>query len=155
MLAKFLRKVPAERFDMSYWGKVENGDLTGKTLCLKRNACGTSACALGWATQVPSFKKAGLKLVVTDVYPQADEAFENFAEVRFGKEKFSMPAARAFFEIGQLESHYLFDPNTYSDSQDIAPREVIVRIAYLLEHGIIEADLAESVVNELSGWSHP
>lgn len=47
-------KVPKEHFDMSLF---TNG--TAPTL---RKDCGTSACALGWATAIPSFKRAGLAM---------------------------------------------------------------------------------------------
>lgn len=158
-LAKFLEKVPAEQFDMNYWGKVENGDLgKGKRLCLKRNLCGTSACALGWATQIPSFKAAGLKLVITEVVSgvneNEEEIFENFAEVRFGKYQYSMQAAREFFEIGQLESHYLFNPSAYDDENNIEPADVVTRINELVNNGIIDSEMAEHVTNELNSWSN-
>lgn len=158
-LAKFLRTVPSERFDMSCWGRVENGNLgTGTKLCLKKNMCGTSACALGWATQIPSFKAAGLKLVITDVVDGGEDGdgkptFENFAEVRFGKEQFSMGAAREFFGIGQLECHYLFNPSTY-DNDDISTNEVIDRINELVEYGVINSEMVDVVTNEMESWSH-
>ncbi|MGH7749129.1 MAG: hypothetical protein ACREQ5_30855, partial [Candidatus Dormibacteria bacterium] len=55
-LADFLENdVPADRFDFAHWvGKDWAGapDLS----------CGTSACALGWATTIPEFQALGLKL---------------------------------------------------------------------------------------------
>lgn len=57
-LADLLEKLPQERFDMKYW--VGNGWKGKPDL-----SCGTTACALGWATTVPSLRKAGLKLATT------------------------------------------------------------------------------------------
>jgi hypothetical protein len=54
-LARFLEKLPNERFNYAYWvGKDWKGasDLS----------CGTTACALGWAAVMPEFRKLGLEL---------------------------------------------------------------------------------------------
>jgi hypothetical protein len=54
-LADFLQTVKPSRFDMGSWvGEDWKGDLT--------LSCGTSACALGWATTIPSFRRLGLYL---------------------------------------------------------------------------------------------
>lgn len=47
-LAQFLRTVPKENFDMYHFHLV--------------SPCGTSACAAGWACEIPSFKHAGLHM---------------------------------------------------------------------------------------------
>jgi hypothetical protein len=53
-LADFLEtKVPPDSFNMSHWGR---GDDAGKP------QCGTTACALGWASAIPSLRKAGVRL---------------------------------------------------------------------------------------------
>lgn len=55
-LAQFLKTVPAERFNMGVWvGDDWKGD--------PDLSCGTSACALGWATVIPEFRRLGLRLV--------------------------------------------------------------------------------------------
>lgn len=54
-LAGFLEKLPRKRFDYSRWVGFD----------WKRKAdlsCGTPACALGWATTMPRFRKLGLRL---------------------------------------------------------------------------------------------
>lgn len=54
-LATFLEKLPRERFDYTNW--------VGRDWKGKRDlSCGTSACALGWATTMPRFRKLGLRI---------------------------------------------------------------------------------------------
>lgn len=53
-LADFLESgVPPKRFNMDLWG---DGNERGTP------ACGTVACALGWASAVPSLRRAGVEL---------------------------------------------------------------------------------------------
>lgn len=54
-LAAFLDSLPPERFDFGHWvGDKWEGrpDLS----------CGTTACAAGWATTIPEFREAGLRM---------------------------------------------------------------------------------------------
>jgi hypothetical protein len=54
-LAAFLEALPPERFEFERWvGK----DWGGK----EDLSCGTTACALGWATTIPEFRELGLRL---------------------------------------------------------------------------------------------
>jgi hypothetical protein len=46
-LADFLDKLPRRKFDYRLYGE--------------KTKCGTVACALGWATQMPEFRRLGLK----------------------------------------------------------------------------------------------
>lgn len=58
-LADFLFDLPKQRFDFYKWVGPEwkgKPDLS----------CGTTACALGWATTIPSLRKAGLRLKETN-----------------------------------------------------------------------------------------
>lgn len=56
-LATFLEtEVPRKFFDMALFGNVDPGQKFG--------GCGTVGCALGWATAIPSFRKAGLGFAV-------------------------------------------------------------------------------------------
>lgn len=52
-----LREVNPLLFYMGEWGFSEDNG---------RPACGTSACALGWATSIPSFRKQGLRMYTLD-----------------------------------------------------------------------------------------
>lgn len=57
-LADFLETVPKERFRYDVWvGK----DWKGKPDL----SCGTRACAAGWATTMPEFRRLGLRLEYT------------------------------------------------------------------------------------------
>lgn len=57
MLADYIEfAVKPERFAMHVWWDGEGR---------KGNLCGTQACAMGWATTIPAFKKAGLCLRYT------------------------------------------------------------------------------------------
>jgi hypothetical protein len=54
-LADFLYELPRKRFEYSAW---VGDDWKGKSDL----SCGTTACALGWATTMPYFRKLGLRL---------------------------------------------------------------------------------------------
>lgn len=55
-LAALLDVVPADKFYMGSWA------ITSAPIG-KEPTCATKACALGWATTIPEFKKLGLRLV--------------------------------------------------------------------------------------------
>ena len=54
-LADLLDRVPEEKFDMSRWARHLPPDMDPS----KEEECGTSACALGWATTLPFAKALG------------------------------------------------------------------------------------------------
>lgn len=77
-LADLLDTLPPNRFDYNEWvGKNWKGnpDLS----------CGTTACALGWATTIPEFRELGLRLI----------------EVRSYNFKYSFVCMLQFFEAGK------------------------------------------------------
>lgn len=53
-LEDFLHALPRKKFDYSRW--VGDEFKTGDNL----RTCGTTACALGWATTIPAFRRLGL-----------------------------------------------------------------------------------------------
>lgn len=55
-LARFLLELKPGRFNFKEWA---GDDWEGKPDL----SCGTTACAMGWATTLPSFRKLGLRLV--------------------------------------------------------------------------------------------
>ena len=61
-LADLMKKVRPDRFDMSSWASGPDCDMLSKVKD-KPNECGTTACAMGWATTLQSFKRMGVKLV--------------------------------------------------------------------------------------------
>ena len=95
-LAAFLEKLPRKRFEYSYWVGT---DWKGKTDL----SCGTTACALGWATTIPEFRVAGLKLT------QRGDPIN----YRAGATGFS--AAQGIFGISWDQAHSLFMPSTEAE----------------------------------------
>ena len=55
-LANFLERLPPEKFDFGHW--VDTTTYEGK----EDFSCGTTGCALGWATTLPMFRALGLRL---------------------------------------------------------------------------------------------
>ena len=53
-LAEFLDALPPEKFDFAKW--------VGERWDGRRSLCGTTACALGWATTMPEFRMLGLRV---------------------------------------------------------------------------------------------
>lgn len=92
-LADFLDKLPPERFDYSSWV----GDDWGGRQDL---SCGTTACALGWATTMPEFRRLGLRLD------------RRLMEVTNAKENVwdSFEAAQVTFGLDSREAHLVFSP---------------------------------------------
>lgn len=59
-LAAFLEALPKHLFNYCWFCNSWNVTNLSPE---KATACGTTACALGWATAIPSFRKLGLKLL--------------------------------------------------------------------------------------------
>lgn len=103
-LARFLLTghIPGKFSLDRWWNGVE-----------KQPRCKTTACAVGWATTLPSFRKAGLSMDFEDYMPQY-------------KTHFGFSAVAAFFEISYAEATFLFDNRAYTKShrgrRDVARR---------------------------------
>lgn len=109
-LAEFLEtKVPRKEFDMTCFSR---GPKPG---------CGTAACALGWATQIPSFKRLGLKLVGkrSPFYQPDYNGNRNFK------------AGEVFFDITHHMSLLLFNYESYPLYR-ATPKQVAKRIRQLV-----------------------
>ena len=122
-LADYLRKVKKRDFNMSHWSGPPNPWDSGVN-------CGTTACAMGYACHIPSFKRAGLKLVP---YPgtlgERGECYPAFD----GANEFD--AAAKFFGISHQEASYLFNPMEYCGYgsgrvKNITPQIVAKRIRH-------------------------
>ena len=116
-LQKFLRtKVNPDRFDMEEWaGEIKNG----------KPACGTSACALGWATTIPSFRKAGLRMTKTKqigyIYVTITGMRHNYTKEQYSSHVSlhrSLKAAMKFFDITYTEADYIFANDVYTCGQE-------------------------------------
>lgn len=106
-LAKLLYSVPAEKFCMGSW---MSGNL---------NRCGSTACAIGWASTI--FINDGLLLVRPEYHAVYRPAFKGVTNWR---------AVEMFFELPSREAQRLFGPN-----QEIGPRQVAKRIKQYLKTG--------------------
>jgi len=60
LLSYYLKSVPEEHFNLCSWINLSTGRLVNGQL--KVIAKNTTACAIGWATQIPEFIKEGFKL---------------------------------------------------------------------------------------------
>jgi len=133
-LADFLSTLPRNRFDFSNWvGKDWGGkpDLS----------CGTTACALGWATTIPSLRRAGLRLV-------HDEQVDNQAYVTLNGQvgswddpfESSQAAAKEVFGLDYDEFSFLFIPESFSYagrpslSEKATPKQVARNIRFFVKH---------------------
>lgn len=111
-LADLLEKVAAierrrkiKKFNMFSWAE---GDLG-----LTKNLCGSSGCALGWATAIPEFRKAGLHL------EYGEPCYNGY---------YGEAAAEAFFEITAEAADQLFLSNfTASAAEKAAEIRVVAR----------------------------
>lgn len=110
-LVDFMSSLPRSangHFDMSQWAQHLDGDGFaehgfGKNEVLPAEApslCGTTACALGWACSVPSFRRAGLRLKVSPIV--GTRGVPEYAG-RTGSD-----AAMVFFDITETQAEGLF-----------------------------------------------
>jgi hypothetical protein len=113
ILASYLEdKVQDKYFDFRYYvGKGFKGspDLS----------CGTTACGMGHATQIPEFQEAGLKL---KAFQYADKTWE--VTIAYKGSLTSSEAGAIFFDVSMVEYSHLFIPNnnTRGDLPETATR---------------------------------
>lgn len=119
-LIRFMSSLPRSanrHFDMESWFS-HSGDHEIKGAITQRimRDCGTTACALGWACTIPSFRKAGLHLEV------------GFRAPMYGG-VIGLSSATRFFEITGLQSLDLFDGTI----EDKTPKQWAKRARGLLK----------------------
>lgn len=109
-LAEFLRtRVPRKRFDMGFFG--DEG--------FAENKCGTSACALGWATVC--FPRSGLRMKSV-VEEDSILSFEG---------KTYLDAAETFFSLGPCDTNFLF-----GGLDEMTPKQKAKQIEKFLEDDV-------------------
>lgn len=109
-LADFLETADLPgKFDMGSWSEEEESG---------RPKCGTAACAMGWATTIPSFRRAGLFL---NEYGEPE--FEGHTESE---------AAAHFFSIAISQARDLFVMYEHSHTGMPARRSVARCIRHLI-----------------------
>jgi hypothetical protein len=105
-LAAFLDKLPAKRFDYNHWVGL---DWEGKPDL----SCGTTACALGWATTMPFFRKLGLY-----IGPRDDVCLKGAPRPEWWREDMSIKSAMTVFGLDKVMTELLFVPNSVADIGD-------------------------------------
>jgi hypothetical protein len=132
-LAAHLATVPKKEFDMENWYNKVEGEKVAE--------CGTVACALGIACQIPSFKAAGLKLIVSGhVFDLEDdngniiERAEYHGTPVYGKLE-GCEAGEAFFGLTDIEGAELFLPEYYNiyKNRKVTPSQVIKKIKTIVK----------------------
>lgn len=141
-----LATIPKEKFGMETWfaelHSFKDIEQTTRPLGDELNACGTAACAFGWACSMPALKAQGLEIRVGVGFNGAP-----IYVIPVYKKFTAFEAAEAFFEISPCQAQDLFNPETYyeideeeTDDEDdpvylgrtIEASEVIERIEWLL-----------------------
>jgi hypothetical protein len=122
-LAAFLRKLPRERFNYGLWvghSWEGNPDLS----------CGTSACAFGWATTIPSLRASGLRLVRRNDFDYGQPGWRNpkTGRTTIGYER----ASREVFGLSADEAHHLFIPS-WPLGSEASPQQVADHIVGFVE----------------------
>jgi len=124
LLAALLRHLPVKRFYLGTWADPHFADEEERSVFGEEYPCDTSACALGWATTIPQFRKAGLKF--TGLIENDSKIIE-FA----GEEGFH--AAAAFFEITVSQARIIFHPCCYNDGNLTKPQVVAKCIEEIIQ----------------------
>jgi hypothetical protein len=119
-LADYLETVPRKRFNMDHWASAK---FCGKPK-EPEHECGTSACALGWACTIPSFKRAGLKFIEcgSNFWTHIDLVPDFEGSTGYG-------AAASLFGIRYSQAEWLFSP----ESPARTPKQVAKRIRKFVE----------------------
>ena len=114
-LARHLRKVPRDRFRLSTWWR--------------KDECGTVACAMGHACEIPEFKKLGLHLGK----PEKGIGGAILRFPRFRRQA-SIQAAALFFGIRGEDAMELFYP--YGDGSSLGPDATPAQVARHIERWV-------------------
>jgi hypothetical protein len=142
-LATFLDELPENRFNYRHW--VDKDTWKGKPDL----SCGTTACALGWATTIPEFRNLGLRLCRDEIdigavegkllnkRTRIRETFENAAERIFGLEYDEAHFLfLGFFNGLKTKDNILYfkGPKEVASAKEVAQH--IRQFVYLKEKGI-------------------
>lgn len=109
LLSYYLKSVPEEHFNLSIWVSVGDGRLVNGQL--KVIAKNTSACAIGWATQIPEFIKEGFRLSHVEI----NKIFISNISPTYQNER-GFTAVENFFGLTLDESLNLFNARHYNYS---------------------------------------
>lgn len=114
-----LKESDNKEFDMGTWGtcqlqlveeaeqlEVDPGACGCKIEKKEVFECRTTACALGWATQIPSFQKAGLKMRWSNQLTEDDSSADGTPE--YEGEDNAIIVAQQFFGIDYDAANFIF-----------------------------------------------
>jgi hypothetical protein len=87
--------------------------------------CRTAACAVGWGTRIPSFRRAGLRLNWDD---EVCEFNLTYTDKKTGEEFKHFAACEEFFDMYYDNVLYLFSPDSYPTKDQSKPKVVAKRI---------------------------
>lgn len=151
-LAAFLRLLPPEKFDLEYWVSNSKGALRGNEEADPRS-CGTKACAMGWATTMPLFRRLGLVFNHGTALAQVVVAIER-EDLGYSCHD-SLYVACHMFAISYQESELLFTPTVQghrsspSEVADLIERLVQFRGKDLGKYGNFPERLTEQQLHAL------
>jgi len=136
-LRDVIAATPDDYVDLSWW--QQSGD------------CGTIACMLGWACEVPEFQAAGLRM---EHYPGYGDAFPTLDQ------KFGYEAGAAFFGLDYADSAMLFcgrGCRFSTENDDRTDKQVALdRLDHLLTYGNFTAmRFASRPTTKPRYWSQP
>lgn len=130
-LADYLMTVPAKSFDFMEWGCAPEGVELGD-----HPTCGTVACALGHATAIRSFRRAGLKLSVLGDSIRYDYGTDTYVLKTVGEVVLTdsagntlrtTNAASVFFAIPKPVAESFFLPSGYQGTGDKVTAEMVAK----------------------------
>ncbi len=106
-------QVSPKKFDFTYWAAGNKPDV---------NVCGTTACGLGWAGSIPSFRKKGLRLIFSEArYKSKAYSGKVFLYETGKRRKSGVDAGEIFFGITPSEAWSLFIPSSSGNSKMTLP----------------------------------
>lgn len=101
-LADFLDNLPDDRF---YYGTWAGSNWSGT----EDLSCGSTACALGWATTIPEFRELGLRMIKAG--SAATIMLEGDMDSARSYWSKTLIACKKVFGLDNLEVEYLFTPD--------------------------------------------
>ena len=126
-LADFLDTVPRNKFDIGRWfSPVGEGAVFPVGEIPVVGACNTTACAAGWATTIPTFKRAGLHLEPSERYGVDGETGLVVMIPAYGDLRTQL-ALEAFFGLPGRLAEFIFMPIGYRNGY-ATPKEVAKKI---------------------------
>lgn len=117
-LAAHLDTISPRKFNMNHWANSSDAGIT----------CGSTACALGYAGLMPSFRKAGLKT-------EFDKCGGSVVYKRSHNSLYDIEAGASFFNITEDEAQWLFMPRSYPIGRRPGPKTVASRIRRMVRDG--------------------